>query len=289
MVRYIDFVKFKILGGFMEAKNILDVEKFVVACNDMLTGKFLDLNKKLDKFLSVMTKSEDVMDLLGQCLDNFDEETEFSKAFSLDRKTGSTKVTIPTDDKKRLALSVTIFNDIINDKLNANQFLETYFQDKKLTPMQNFLEKIIRPFRDTICKLFSLDTNITVEDIKKQLEEEKLFEKEEQKKQEEAQFPHLDELLAEIVKSCNQILAILKFEKKRTDVLDDVEFVVNAIIPACSKRDLMVINGLIIGLNYTAKKFKNVRHLVTDLNDLIYNYYEYLADDGENDGQGEEE
>ena len=155
----------------MEAKNILDVEKFVVACNDMLTGKFLDLNKKLDKFLSVMTKSEDVLDLLGECLENFDEETEFSKAFSLDRKSGSTKVTIPTDDKKRLALSVTIFNDIINDKLNANQFLETYFQDKKLTPMQNFLEKIIRPFRDTICKFFSLDTNITVEDIKKQIEE----------------------------------------------------------------------------------------------------------------------
>lgn len=273
----------------MEAKNILDVEKFVVACNDMLTGKFLDLNKKLDKFLSVMTKSEDILDLLGECLENFDEETEFSKAFSLDRKSGSTKVTIPTDDKKRLALSVTIFNDIINDKLNANQFLETYFQDKKLTPMQNFLEKIIRPFRDTICKFFSLDTDITVEDIKKQIEEEKLFEKEEEKKQEEAQFPHLDELLAEIVKSCNQILAILKFEKKRTDVLDDVEFVVNSIIKASEKRDLMVINGLIIGLNYTAKKFKNVRHLVDDLNDIIYNYYEYLAEDGENDGQGDEE
>lgn len=261
----------------MEAKNILDVEKFVLACNDMLSGKFLDLNKKLDRFLSVMTRSEDVIDLLAECLEPFDEETEFSKAFSVDKKSGSVKVAIPTDDKKRLALSVTIFNDIINEKLNANQFLETYFQDKKLTPTQNFLEKIVRPFRDAICKFFSLDTDISAEDIRKQIEENKLLEKEEEKRLEEAQFPHIDELLDEIVKSCNQILAILKFEKKRSDMLDDVEFVVNSILKACEKRDLMVVNGLVIGLNYIAKKFKNIRHLVADINGLIYDYYEYLS------------
>ena len=82
------------------------------------------------------------------------------------------------------------------------------------------------------------------------------------------------------------MLAILKFEKKRTDVLDDVEFVVNSILKACEKRDLMVINGLVIGLNYVSKKFKNIRHLVADLNGLIYDYYEYLA--GGNDATTQE-
>ena len=73
------------------------------------------------------------------------------------------------------------------------------------------------------------------------------------------------------------MLAILKFEKKRTEVLDDLEFVLNSIIKACEKRDLMVVNGLVIGLNYVSKKFRNIRHLVSDLNNLIYDYYEYLA------------
>lgn len=261
----------------METKNILDVEKFVLVCNDMLTGKFLDLNKKLDKFLSAMTKSEDILSLLSTCLDDFDEEAEFAKAFSVDKKTGSAKVAIPTDDNKRLALFVTIFNNIINDKINANQFLETYFQDKKLTPMQSFLDKIVRPFRDIICKNFAIDPNISVEDVKNQIEAEKLMQKEEEKQQEEAQFPHLDDLLTEIVKSCNQMLAILKFEKKRTETLDDLEFVINSIVKACEKRDLMVVNGLVIGLNYVSKKFKNIKHLVADLNNLIYDYYEFLA------------
>ncbi len=269
----------------METKNILDVERFVVACNDLLSGKFLDLNKRLDKFLSVMAQSEDIFDLLSECLKDFDEDVEFSKAFFVDKKTGAIKIEIPADEKKNLALSVTIFNNLISDKLNTNQFLETFFKDKKLTPMQSFLEKIVRPYRDIICKHFALDTNITVEDIKRQIEEEKLLKKEGEKHEEETLFPRLDELLVGVVGTTNQILALLKFEKKRTENLDDVEFILNSIVEACQKRDLMVINGLVIGLNYASKKYKNVRHLVDALNDQIYDYYEFLT--GGNESQEE--
>lgn len=265
----------------METKNILDVEKFVVACNDLLSGKFLDLNKRLDRFLTVMTQSEDVLDLLTECLADFDEDAEFAKAFSLDKKTGATKIEIPSDEKKKIALTVTIFNNLTNDKLNTNQFLETYFQDKKLTPMQNFLDKIVRPYRDLICKFFGLSTNITVEDVKRQIEEEKVLKKEEEKKQEEELFPKLDQLLSGVVNTTNQILALLKFEKKRTENLDDLEFILNSILEACEKRELMVINGLVIGLNYVSKKFKNVRHLVEELNNQIYDYYEFLTSGSE--------
>lgn len=261
----------------MEVKNILDVEKFVLACNDMLTGKFLDFNKKLDRFLSVLTQSEDIMKLLEECLENFDSDVEFEKAFSVDNKTGNVKVSLPTDDRKRLALSVTIFYDIIDEKINANQFLETYFKDKKMTTTQSFLEKIIKPLRDSVCKIFQIDTSLTVEDVKRQIEEDKLLQNQEEKSLEEEQFPHLDELLDEILKKCNQILALLKFEKKRTDALDDVEFIINSIIQASTRRDLMVINGLVIGLNYASSKFRNIKHLVIDLNNIIFDYYEYLA------------
>jgi len=263
----------------MEAKNILDVEKFVVECNDMLTGKFLDLNKRLSQFLTVMTKSEDIIEFLSECLKDFDEEVEFSKAFSIDKKSGSVKVALPTDDKTRLALSVTIFNELINEKLNANQFLETYFLAQKSTPIQTFLAQIIKPYRDLICKYFELSHDLTVDDIKKQVELEKLQKREEEIKEEEEQFPHLEELLKEVVKTSEQILALLKFERKRTDVLEDIEFIVGSIIKACEKRDLMVVNGLVIGLNYVSKKFKSIKNNVTELNNMIYNYYEYLAGD----------
>ena len=267
----------------MEAKNILDVENFVIECGDILTGKFFDLNRRLEKFLSVMTQSEDVLDLLAESLVDFDEDEEFSKAFSLDRRTGAAKLALPSEEKKRLALSVTIFDNIVNGKMNSNQFLETFFQDGKNTPIQNFLDKIIRPFRDILCKNFEISPNISVFDLKK-LEQEMLVakQKEEAKQQEQEELekdeklPHIDELLQEIKKSCQQILGLLSFEKKHSDVLDDVEFVTNSILKACDDGDLMIVNGLVIGLDYVAKKFKNARHIIDDMKTLILNYYDFL-------------
>lgn len=272
----------------MEAKNILDVEKFVIECNDMLTGKFLDLNKRLDKFLTVMTKSEDLLDFLADCLAEFDEEKEFSKAFATD-KSGNVKVTIPSDDKKKAGLFVTIFNDIINNKINANQFLETYFVDKKMTSMQNFLDKVIRPYRDVICKYFEVSPSVTLDDIRKQLEEERMQQVEEEKQVEVEELPHLQELMNETIKLANQILAMLKFEKKKTDLLDDIEFIANSIIKACEVGDLMIVNGLVVGLNYASRKMKGIKNLVTDLNDMILDYYEFLSGDNESGVDDEEE
>ena len=256
----------------MEATNILDVEKFVVECSDMLSGKFFDLRKRLEKFLSVMEKSEDILDLLAECVEGLDYETEFAKSFYIDKKTGAAKVSLPVDSKKKLGLCVSLFDELVNDKLNVNQFLETYFQDKKLTPVQNFLEKVIKSFKDSVCKEFEIDPNFSEEDLNKHIIESMPQEAEEEKEE----FPHIDALMAEIAKTSNQILALLKFEKKRTDNLDDLEFVLGAIIQACEKKDLMVVNGLIIGLDYVAKKFKNIKHLVNDLTNLIYDYYDFL-------------
>lgn len=264
-------------AGCVMAENNVDVKRFVVECNELLSGKFLDLNRRLEKFLTTMTNSEDIVEYLSNCLENFDEDVEFDKAFSVDKKSGSVKITIPTDDKKKVALIVTIFNNISSGKLNTTQFLETYFRDGKLTGVQNFLEKIILPYRDAICKHFKVPVDVSADDIKKDEQEEKILQEEEKKAQEEAEFPHLDELLAEIVKGCNQILALLKFERKRTDILDDVEFVTNSIIRECGKRDLMVVNGLVIGLSYIAHKFKTIRDNVADINNMIFDYYEYLA------------
>ncbi len=272
----------------MEAKNLFDVEKFVVECNDMLSGKFFDIDKRLNKFLSTMAESEDILDFLAECLDNFDADDEFEKAFSFDRKTGAARVTLPNDDKKKLALFMTVFNDLTNGKINSNRFLETYFQDGKLTPVQNFLEKVVRPYRDILCKFFEISPNVSAIELKKRLEEIKPAEVEDEaeQKEEESQLPHLAELLEEIAKTSNQILAVLQFEKKHNDNLDDLEFVTNSIIHACTQAtDLMVLNGLVIGLNYVSKKFRNVRHLVEEINKNIYGYYDYLSSLEEDDAE----
>ena len=265
------------------------VEKFVLACNDMLSGKFLDITKKIESVMDSITRSEDILSFLAEAIDGYDEETGFAAAFSVDKKTKKANVAIPNNDKERVALTVTIFNDIENKKININQFLETYFNDNKLTPTQNFLDKIIRPFRDIICKTFEVSENVTLQDIKEHQLEKKKQKMEEEKKAEEEQYPKLDELLKEISRYCREIQARLKFEKKKTENLDDLDFVLNATLKACEKRDLMVINGLIIGLNYVSAKFKHVRYLIRELNDLIYDYYDFLSGNSKTENMESEE
>lgn len=266
----------------MEEFDRVQVEKFVLACNDFLSGKFLDINKKLESVMEAITQSDDILTYLADKITDYDEEKGFKACFMLDPKTKNGKLMLPQDEKERVALTVTIFNDIQSGKINIAKFLETYFNDGRLTPTQNFLEKIIRPFKEIICKHFGVKEDVTKEEIEEHRKENVQKVKEQEKLEEdrlfEEQYPELDKLTGEIKRLAREILSTLKFEKKKNDNLEDLEFALNALIDACDGNDLLVINGLIIGVNYISKKFKNVRYLVNDLNDTIYHYYDFLSE-----------
>ncbi len=265
----------------MEDFNRVEVENFVITCNDMLSGKFLDINKKLNEVLNTITKSDDILTFLADAITDFDEEETFTKAFVIDSKTKNGRFIAPHNEKERLVLTVTVFNDIQSGKINITRFLETFFKEGKLTPTQNFLDKFIRPFRTIICKAFGVDENVTlseVEEHKKQMKERVMEEKKlEEEKAFEEQYPQIDTLIAEVQKVSREILSRLNFEKKKKDQLEDFEFILNALLASCETKNLLMINGLIVGINYVSEKFKSVKYLVRDLNDLIYDYYDFLA------------
>ena len=125
--------------------------------------------------------------------------------------------------------------------------------------------------------------------MKRQLQNQKKQFEEEVEKKEEDKLPHIDELFDEIIKISNQILSMLNFEKRKNDITDDVEFLTSAIIKACQDGDLMVVNALVIGLKYASKKLKNIHSFVDDLNDMIFNYYEFLSGDEEKDVEENED
>ena len=269
----------------MENFDRVKVENFVLSCNDMLSGKFLDINKKLASVMNTITQSDDILSFLADAITDYDEDSGFESAFMLDPKTKIGKVTLPQNEKERVALTVTIFNDIQSGKINITRFLETYFKDGRLTPTQNFLEKIIKPFRDIICKNFGVKEDVTEEEVKEHMKEDASKQREEKKLEEEKEFeeqyPEIDNFILEVKKTAREILSRLKFENKKKDNLDDLEFVINALISACDSKNLLVINGLVIGINYVSHKFKNVRYLVRNLNDLIYDYYDFLAENSQ--------
>ena len=125
----------------MEEFDRVAVKNFVLSCNDMLSGKFLDIDRKLASVMNAITKSDDILTFLADAITDYDEEKGFESAFSLDPKTKNGKVLLPQNEKERVALTVTIFNDIQSGKINSTRCLETYFKDGRLAPTQNFWKR----------------------------------------------------------------------------------------------------------------------------------------------------
>ena len=274
----------------MEEIDKISVEKFVVACNDVLSGKFLDIRKKLSLVMKTISDSEEILSLLAESLTDVDEEELFNKTFVIDNKTKNGKACLPSDEKERLAVTVILLNDIQSGKINITQFFETYFRDNSLAPTQNFLVRVLKPFRDIIAKNFGVDVNVNSIDILEHIQENEKNEKDEEVEEvkEEEKYPEIENLMLNIQKTAKEIQARLKFEKKKNDIVEDLDFILNALLKACEGKDLLVINGLILGVNYASKKFKDIRYLVQELNETIYGYYDFLAGDLEVENEEKE-
>lgn len=258
--------------------NIRKVENFVANCNDMLSGRFLDINKKIANIANAINESDDILSYLAENILDVDRDAIFARAFSIDGKTKNGKLSLPSDEKEKLALFVTVINDLNSGKLNTNKFLETYFVNSQQTPTQLFLEKIIEPFKLMIADHFKLDKNLTLQELS---QKEDIPISEEPEEEDEANFEEeygeddaLTLSLNNILKVCDEIESKLKFEKKHEDIKEDFSFILSALKKACEGKDMLIINGLILGLNYVSHKIKSTKYLINELNEIVYNIYQ---------------
>ena len=99
----------------------------------------------------------------------------------------------------------------------------------------------------------------------------------------------LNELFIKIQTVCDQMISALKYEKKRKSEFDDAEFVINSIIESCNIKNLEVLNGLVIGLNYISKKVKSIKYGLEEVNELIYEFYNQGLDDYDDEEYDEDD
>ena len=66
---------------------IMDQDKlkeFFDACDDFINCKFLVAEYKLQRMLQVLSQNEEICSLIGECLEQFNRDREFAKAFIQD-------------------------------------------------------------------------------------------------------------------------------------------------------------------------------------------------------------
>ena len=268
----------------MEEFDKAQVEKFVASCNDMLSGKFLNIKKALSNIVDSVAESDDILSFIAESVPDLEDIDIYESVFTIDPKTKVGKIALPSDEKEKLGITTKVFSELTSGKLNFTKFLETYFKNPNLSPTQSFLDKFVKPFRDIISKHFQIDEELTFKDIDKA---EKVSFKEVNNKPDKVQeeeeifeetLPGICDVKKEIERIVGEMQASLKFERKHQNEVEDVDMILNGLLKACESDDLLIINSLILGIKHATKKIKSVKYLVSELEDLIYDYCDYLAE-----------
>ena len=268
----------------MEEFDKAQVEKFVASCNDMLSGKFLNIKKALSNIVDSVAESDDILSFIAESVPDLEDIDIYESVFTIDPKTKVGKIALPSDEKEKLGITTKVFSELTSGKLNFTKFLETYFKNPNLSPTQSFLDKFVKPFRDIISKHFQINEELTFKDIDKA---EKVSFKEVNNKPDKVQeeeeifeetLPGICDVKKEIERIVGEMQASLKFERKHQNEVEDVDMILNGLLKACESDDLLIINSLILGIKHATKKIKSVKHLVSELEDLIYDYCDYLAE-----------
>lgn len=249
----------------MENKNI---ENFLVSCQDLIECKFLVAEYKLQKTLQDLANASEICSLVGECLEQFNREREFAKAFVQDGN-GDYMFVLPEEEYKIIALVFCTLMDIDAKKIDFTDFVKKFF-GKGENPYGNFVEAMIVPFRDLIAEAFGYKLKVEEgekEEIQPSFNEnfnQETYEEDEYDEDEEDE--ETSDVFEYAQKIAVQILGQLEYTKQ-DDCVKDAMKICRAIVKTTDLKDYDISVSLAFALK--SCKVKQVKFLIKELYELF--------------------
>ncbi len=272
----------------MEEIKIEAIKEFINACNDFIDGKFILADIKISKILKVITKNEDLYNVVAECMINYNFEEEFEQA-----KIGqnNSKFILPKENHKIIPFIFCLLVEIDSKKLNFNEFLRTQFPfaNNQNEEYDAFGKNIIIPFRDAIADAFGVDVYEKKENENLDEGKETMEEKEqislitnqvvepivetviEEKNKEDAETKLLFDRISRLAGILDDKLFLVRNPLRKSNI----GLLIDALYEACSTQSVKVIVALVMALNTFAGGEKNMRAEIKELNNICYNFYQW--------------
>ncbi len=247
-----------------------DIEEFLASCDDLITCKFLVAEYKIQKLLQQLANTEEVCSLVGECLEQFNRDREFSKAFIQDGH-GDFMCDMPKEEYKIIALVFCTLIDIDNKKIEFTDFVKRFF-GRDGNAFESFIKTMIVPFRNLIADAFGyskikIGDEETKEDIASASFEEYHDESEQDKEEdydeseEDADNDEQDEfILAQ--KVAVQILSELQYLRQDYNI-ERATKICRSIVKTTDLKDEDITSSLIFALKEL--KIKPIKFMVKEL------------------------
>ncbi len=135
------------------------IERFLSVCDELVSGKYFDADKKISELLKIVAESQELTDLFSAVTERFDY-LEAKTAYlrypaSLGVDYGAAY--LPTERGEVLAFVFCLLVELDGGELKLNEFLLRYFyEDGSYTASYAlFSDRMMRPFRDIVKNCFS--------------------------------------------------------------------------------------------------------------------------------------
>lgn len=245
----------------MENKNI---ENFLISCQDLIECKFLVAEYKLQKMLQDLANASEVCSLVGECLEQFNREREFSKAYVQDGY-GDYKFVLPSEEYKIIGLVFCTLMDIDSKKIDFTDFVKKFF-GKNENPYASFVQTMIVPFRDLIAEAFGYNTKVEEVEEKEPIQMSMEEVDEDEEDIEDDELDEVSDVFEYAQKIAVQIQSQLEFVKQDESVNEAVK-ICRALVKTTDLKDFDISHSLAFALKCC--KIKQVKFLVKELYDLF--------------------
>ncbi len=258
----------------------LKIRDFVASCNDLSNGKFLLVDSKIHNIIKKIQESEELYALIDGLLSGYSFEKEFSHAI-IQFVGRPPKFEVPNDPSKLIPLVYSIFVKIDDKSFDFSNFLSTYYHFGEENDFLNFSKDVVIPFKNVISAIFELDDNdnaiksseeLAIVDKKIKDEDKNMAENTFINEVNESKF---DKIFAELEKLLFDMQTEIDFDLKiKSEIRENANLLINAMIEACEMQNLNILNGLIVGFEFIAPKIKCIKFLYLEFKRVMLGLYE---------------
>lgn len=256
-----------------EQKPDEKILEFYTACTDLRNAKLILADAKIGKILKAITSSPELFATVGECLVNFNFETEFRKA-QVKKDSVNLYFALPSDRSKLVALVFSILSACDNHQLDLHAFIRDFFvsdNEDMAYGFMNFVYKVVYPFRNVLSAMVGFGDD---EQQPKQ-EEDSCDVCEDGECDEEGDL--LGDFFSDVSTILSRIKEVVKDDlKTKQDRKDEIFITIDALFQSIDLGNLKIMNALLISLYYLLAPVKSVRFYKTELEERFAKFYSQL-------------
>ena len=249
--------------------------EFFKACNELIEGRFIISETKISNLLQAIVRSELLFKLYSSCMADFNFEKEYSLALATNGNNGGYFV-MPDDEEKIIAFTTSLLLEMDKGKITMQNFVTQNFYTGEgyNIDYKQFAYTVLVPYKNSIKNILNIDEEGNV--LESEEQEESFYD---QMSIEETitdvEYENTSKkLFANLIISVNTLYASVSSDiKMKSAMREELCLILKALNKAIELEQLLIINALLVHLEYTIGKNKKYKQEYNDLKECLANFY----------------